>query len=127
LEVWDAIPRLSVEETSISGKTLRIRIRRLNRTYMGRSLIYAPKFPKQQQESWFVLACDSSGERLLALQRLTITGRGGNGSAELSIPVHFNEDTLVVKVLSDGWRGVDYEKRISWKSDQAQEKSEGGV
>ena len=60
------------------------------------------------------------------MQRLTLTGRGGGeGSVELTIPPEFCENALIVKVLSDGWRGVDVEKSISWKSDDQAEAKAG--
>jgi Sec63 Brl domain len=121
LEVWEAIPRLAVEETRLSNK-LRVRVRRLNRRYKDKSFIYAPKFTKQQQESWFVLALDSSGQKLLALQRVGLSGRGnGEGNTELTIPPELAGDSLVLKVVSDGWRGVDVEKSVAWKSDEVVE------
>lgn len=93
-------------------------VRRLNRGYTDRNLIYAPKFTKPQQESWFVLAMDSTGQRLLALQRLTLTGRGGGeGYTELDIPGDYNGKVVNVAVLSDGWRGVSIEKSATWKAE----------
>jgi hypothetical protein len=81
-------------------------------------MVYAPKFPKPQQESWFVLACDPKNETLLALQRLSFSGRsGGEGTTELTIRQGFSGESVVVKVLSDGWRGVDMEKAIQWKQE----------
>jgi hypothetical protein len=77
--------------------------------------VYAPKFPKSQHETWFVVAFVPAGDRLLALERLGMSGRGGaEGSVELKIPENFTGDSLVVKVLSDGWRGVDVEKTVAW-------------
>jgi hypothetical protein len=88
----------------------------LNRGYTDRNLIYAPKFSKPQQESWFVIACDANGERLLALQRVMLSGRGGgDGTVELQLATEYAGDSLVVKVVSDGWRGVDVEKVVAWK------------
>jgi antiviral helicase SLH1 len=116
MRVWESIPRMKVEETQTSSKTLRVHIRRLNRGYTDRNLIYAPKFSKPQQESWFVIASDASGERLLALQRVTLSGRGGgDGTVELQLPTDYTGESLVVKVVSDGWRGVDVENVVAWK------------
>jgi Sec63 Brl domain len=94
-----------------------VHVRRLNRGYTDRNLIYAPKFPKPQQESWFVLAMDSTGQRLLALQRLTLTGRGGGGYTDLNIPGNYNGKVVNITVLSDGWRGVIIEKSTTWKAE----------
>jgi hypothetical protein len=75
-------------------------------------MVYAPKFPKPQQESWFVIVSDATG-RLLALQRLTLSGR--DGSVELDISKDFVGGVITLRVLSDGWRGVDVEKKVEWK------------
>jgi hypothetical protein len=78
--------------------------------------VYAPKFPKPQQESWFVLAVDSTGQRLLTLQRLTMSGRGGGeGSVELEIPGDYSGKSVTITVVSDGWRGIIVEKNVPWK------------
>jgi len=113
--VWESIPRLKVEGSQTSSKTLRVHIRRLNHGYTNNRLLYAPRFPKSQQESWFVLASGPNDQRLLALQRVTLSGRGGgDASVQLDIPA-FDGDSVMVRVLSDGWRGVDEEKQVKWK------------
>ena len=113
--MWDAIPRLAIHESQNTSRNLRVHVRRLNRGYDDRNSVYAPKFPKSQHESWFVVAFVPAGDRLLALERLSMSGRGGaEGSVELKIPENFTGDSLVVKVLSDGWRGVDVEKTVAW-------------
>ena len=119
MRVWDAVPRIKVEETQTSAHTLKVRVRRLNRGYTDRNLIYSPKFPKPQQESWFVLVSDTTSQRILGLQRLTLSGRGnGDGATELQIPHGFKDDALVVRVLSDGWRGMDVEKVVKWRTSE---------
>ena len=116
MRVWESIPRLRVEETQISSKAIRVRVRRLNRGCTVRNLVYAPIFPKPQQESWFVLALDSTGQKLLALQRLTMTGRGGGeGSVELEVG-NYNDESVTIMVVSDGWRGITVEKNVAWKA-----------
>ena len=116
MRVWESIPRLKVEETQLSSTAIRVHVHRLNRGYTDRNLVYAPKFPKPQQESWFVLAVDSTGEKLLTLQRLTLYGRGGGeGSVELEIPGDHGGKSVTIIVVSDGWRGIIVEKNVPWK------------
>jgi antiviral helicase SLH1 len=112
LRVWDQFPRLRVSESRPTPQSIRVNVRRLNRA--ERNLIYAPKFPKPQQESWFVAASDESSRKLLSLQRLTLSS--GNGYVALEIPADVTAETIMVRVLSDGWRGVDFEKSISWNT-----------
>ena len=115
MRVWESIPRLKVEETRLSPKAIRVRVRRLNRGYTDRNLVYAPKFSKPQQESWFVLAVDSTGQKLLTLQRLTMSGR--EGSVELEIPRDYSGNSVTVMVVSDGWRGITVEKNVPWTAE----------
>lgn len=90
-------------------------MRRLNRGWGDGCFIYAPKFPKLQQEGWFVIAVDSAGETVLNLQRLTLSGRGaGNGSVELEIPDGYAAAALKIIVVSDGWRNIKVVKTIHW-------------
>lgn len=91
-------------------------MRRLNRTYTDRNFIYSPKFPKPQQESWFILVSDAASQKILGLQRLSLSGRGGGeGATDVQIPEGFKDESLVVRVLSDGWRGLDIEKPVKWR------------
>jgi len=90
----------------------------MNRGYGERSFVYAPKFPKPQQEGWFVVAVDSVGEQLLNLQRLTLSGRGaGEGNVELDIPAGYVGSSLKIVVISDGWRDIKVEKSIAWEAE----------
>ena len=84
---------------------------------MDRNLVYAPNFPKPQQESWFILALDSTRQQLLALQRVTMSGRGGGeGTVELEVPGDYSGVTVIIAVISDGWRGISAEKNVVWNS-----------
>jgi antiviral helicase SLH1 len=91
----------------------------MNRGYGDRSFVYAPKFPKPQQEGWFIIAVDASEEKLLNLQRLTLSGRGaGESSVELDIPAGYVGNSLKIMVISDGWRDIKVEKSIAWEAEQ---------
>ena len=80
--------------------------------------MYAPKFPKPEKESWFVLAVDSTGQKLLTLQRLTLSGRGGGErSVELEIHGDYIGESVTIIVVSDGWRGITVEKNVPWKAE----------
>ena len=66
-----------------------------------------------------MLAADPTSQRILGLQRVTLSGRsGGEGSTDLRISDGFNGGSLVVRILSDGWRGVDVEKTIKWRNSE---------
>jgi antiviral helicase SLH1 len=91
----------------------------MNRGYGDRGFVYAPKFPKPQQEGWFVIAVDSSGEKVLNLQRLTLSGRGaGESNVELDIPEGYVDTSLKIIVVSDGWRDIKVEKSIAWEAEE---------
>lgn len=63
-----------------------------------------------------MVVSDSKNQRLLALQRLTLSGQGGKeGTVEMDIPANFTGDSLILRIISDGWRGVDVEKAVPWK------------
>jgi antiviral helicase SLH1 len=110
---------MKVDATLTQSKMIRVHVRRLNRGYTDRNNVYAPKFPKPQQESWFIIASGADGERLLSLQRLTLSGRGGtDGTIELEVPENYTGESVVIRVVSDGWRGVDVEKIVAWKNSE---------
>jgi len=62
------------------------------------------------------MVTDEDGDRVFNLQRLTLSGKGGGeGNVTIEIPVEYTANSLVVRVMSDGWRGVDVEKTVPWK------------
>jgi hypothetical protein len=44
-------------------------------------------------------------------QRLTLSGR--ESSVELDVPKDFTGESIRLRILSDGWRGVDFEKTVA--------------
>lgn len=97
--------------------------------------IYAPKFPKPQMEGWFVIvtgkAADGNDDELLALKRVSWSGseknqnrsNGGrsNITARANIKLSSGEEgsklmadltgNITVKVVSDGYPGMEWEVR----------------
>ena len=95
----------------------------MNPGYSDRNLVYAPRFPKPQQESWFIIATDAAEEKVLGLQRMTLSGNR-EGNVDLEIPSDFKGEQVKVKVLSDGWRGVDVEELVAWQSEKSESTTE---
>ena len=113
----DQIPRLQISHSQPSLNSIKINIRRLGRR--DQKFVYTPKFPKPQQESWFVVASDHLSQKLLSLQRLNFSG--AEGKVVLDIPENYAGESLIIRVLSDGWRGIDYEISVQWNSASAEE------
>lgn len=65
--------------------------------------MYAPHFPKQQRESWFVILCDSESEELLLLKRASpkMYGKKGKVSCSLEIFDELRHREVVVKFVND--------------------------
>lgn len=75
--------------------------------------MYAPHFPKQQRESWFVIVCDNNNEELLLLKRASpkLHGKKGKVACSLEIFDELKGRDVVVKLINDAMR-ISYEESI---------------
>jgi antiviral helicase SLH1 len=124
------LPNLNIEIRDLSAVSITVVLNRRNALTDREGKMYAPRFPKGQNEGWFVVLCDSARDEIVAIKRVgwssSSSGRnGGNGKGKGSIParpsaravIKFaeNEDgtysdgrKVDVWVVSDGYLGTVY-------------------
>jgi antiviral helicase SLH1 len=120
------IPGLKIEALDVKAVSLALVLNRQNKITDRDAKIYAPRFPKPQQEGWFVLLCKEDKDEILAIKRIAWTtvgyGKGKPGGpqqgqlvakAEIKFP---DEGTGMLSdgrkfdvwVVSDGYVGMVY-------------------
>lgn len=78
--------------------------------------MYAPAFPKPQTEGFFLLVTKAGTDELIALKRINWPGedkgRGRSGRwnvrSVVKVPEEIRESSVDVKVLSDGYIGMEW-------------------
>ncbi|KAL2874482.1 putative steryl acetyl hydrolase mug81 [Colletotrichum sp. CLE4] len=113
------LPNLAVavpapETTALS---VTVDLRRLNPLTERDAHVYAPRFPKPQNEGWFVLLADPTRDDVLAVKRAGWSGGPGRSVAvgskptarvTVKVPEAAQGKKLEVIVVSDAYVGMEY-------------------
>lgn len=114
------LPNLAVSvppaETTALGIT--VDLRRLNALTERDAHVYAPRFPKPQNEGWFVLLAEPARDDVLAVKRAGWSGGGPGRSVavgskptarvSIKVPEAAQGKKLEVIVVSDAYVGLEY-------------------
>ncbi|KPM39806.1 putative helicase mug81 [Neonectria ditissima] len=115
----DVLPNLAVSIDEATALSVKVGLKRLNPLVEHSARIYAPKFPKPQTESWFVIVADVARDEVIAVKRVGWSaapgrnlGPGMRPSARTTIKLPEAEAgqarKLDVLVVSDGYLGLDH-------------------
>lgn len=63
------LPNLSVRTDNVTALSLMVSLKRTNPIVEREGRAYAPKYPKPQNEGWFVLVCDVARDEVIAIKR----------------------------------------------------------
>ena len=92
-----------------------VRMTRKNRFHDREGRIYAPRFPKPQNEGYFVLVTSSNGSEILALKRANwpnFQQKGGKGALTSNVRMKLEdakrERKVDVLLLSDSYPGMEW-------------------
>lgn len=96
------------------AETVKIELTHANFPLNKEFRMYAPHFPKQQRESWFVILCDNKNEELLLLKRASprLQGKKGKVSCELEIFEELRNRDVIVKFVNDAMK-ISYETALT--------------
>lgn len=123
LRAASVLPHLIVGVEDLTSHSLTVSLKRSNPLVERDARIYAPRFPKPQNESWFVVVGDLARDEVYAIKRVG-WGQGGAGklagvgskptarsSIKLPEAVASAETKRMVDVLvlSDGYVGMQYQ------------------
>jgi antiviral helicase SLH1 len=116
--VVSILPNVEVSIAEATALSITISLKRLNQLVEREARIYAPKFPKPQTESWFVVVADLSRDEIIAVKRVGWTSgnrkleAGSKPTAKTSIklpPADAGQARkLDVLVISDAYPGLEY-------------------
>lgn len=100
--------------TQEEAETVKIELVHSNFPLNKEFRMYAPHFPKQQRESWFVILCDSKNEELLLLKRASprLYGKKGKVSCSLEIFEELRNRDVIVKFVNDAMN-ISYETAMT--------------
>ncbi|KAI3400666.1 hypothetical protein diail_2378 [Diaporthe ilicicola] len=124
LRAASVLPNVKVAVEEVTAQSVSVVLRRLNPLVERDARIYAPKFPKPQNEGWFVVVGDVARDEVYAIKRVGWSqgagskqaGVGSRPAARTSIKVPEavqgeggEARKLDVLVVSDGYVGMRYE------------------
>lgn len=122
LRAASILPNVKVTVEDVTAQSVSVVLRRQNALVERDARIYAPRFPKPQNEGWFVVVGDVAKDEVYAIKRVGWSQAGGGKqagvgsrpSARTSIKVPEalqagGASKLDVLVVSDGYVGMRYE------------------
>ena len=74
--------------------------------------VYAPFYPKEKEESWWVV-CGGENNSLAAIKRITITKQTVNVKLDIDLPESAGKYSYKLYLMSDSYQGCDQEYKIS--------------
>jgi antiviral helicase SLH1 len=113
------LPNISVSVDNVTALALTVGIKRSNPLVERDARMYAPKFPKPQNEGYFVLVADVARDEVIAVKRVGWAATGGrtlqpgarpSARAVIRLPEPSGGEArkLDVIVVSDGYVGLEY-------------------
>ncbi|KAE8442105.1 hypothetical protein EG329_003863 [Mollisiaceae sp. DMI_Dod_QoI] len=120
----NTLPNLNIDVRDLTAASLTVVLNRQNQLTDRDGKMYAPRFPKSQNEGWFVILCNEDRDEVVAIKRVGwSSGPGANGKEKISprpsaravIKLPEQEDgtysdgrKMDVLVISDGYLGMVY-------------------
>lgn len=77
--------------------------------------VYAPHFPKQKDESWWLVLGDPQHSELIALKRIMFIGKQSNTTLTFDLPEKQGQYTYQLYLISDSYLGLDQQYSIDFK------------
>jgi len=114
------LPNLQVSIHDVNALSLTISLSRLNHITNPHGNMYSPRFPKPQNEAWFVILCDETKDEIMAIKRVgwSAGSKGekyfqGNARTVMKLPGaegggYKDGRKVDVLVVSDGYVGMVY-------------------
>lgn len=120
LRAASILPNITVGTEDITSHSLTVSLKRLNPLVERDARIYAPRFPKPQNEGWFVVVGDLARDEVYAIKRVgwsrgvgKVVSVGSKPSARANIRLpegpSGEKRKVDVLVLSDGYVGMQYQ------------------
>jgi hypothetical protein len=102
---------------------IKVNLNRVVRQKVHDGKIHAPRFPKPQYESWWLILGDPANDELLALKRVSMRngpnetlGNRIQTSLSFDTPAHFGKHQYTLYLISDGYLGLDQQVDIKFET-----------
>ncbi|KAI1446804.1 Sec63-domain-containing protein [Annulohypoxylon stygium] len=125
------LPNVNVRVEDVKAQSLVVSMKRLNPVTEREARIYAPRYPKPQNEGWFAIVCDVARDEIIGVKRVSWSQKGqasnksGNGKQNAGVQVGSRPTAKTVLklpepsagggarkvdvlVLSDAYVGMEY-------------------
>ncbi|TQN73136.1 putative helicase mug81, partial [Colletotrichum shisoi] len=111
------LPNLAVSVPEATALSVSVDLRRLNPLTERDAHVYAPRFPKPQNEGWFVVLADPAHDEVIAVKRAgwsqgpgrsIAVGSKPSTRANIKVPEAAQGRKLEVVVVSDAYIGLEY-------------------
>ncbi|KAJ0159223.1 putative helicase mug81 [Colletotrichum tanaceti] len=111
------LPNLAVSVPEATALSVSVDLRRLNPLTERDARVYAPRFPKPQNEGWFVVLADPARDEVIAVKRAgwsqgpgrsIAIGSKPSTRANIKVPEAAQGRKLEVVVVSDAYIGLEY-------------------
>ncbi|KAF4875021.1 putative helicase mug81 [Colletotrichum siamense] len=111
------LPNLAVSVLETTALSVSVDLRRLNPLTERDAHVYAPRFPKPQNEGWFVVLADAARDEVIAVKRAgwsqgagrsVAVGSKPTARANFKVPEAAQGRKLDVLVVSDAYVGLEY-------------------
>lgn len=96
-----ALPNLSISIQNLTTNSLTVALTRRNPISEREGRIYAPHFPKPQNEGYFVIVCDTARDEIFAVKRVGWSGGKGREGQNLSVAIGSRPSTRARVILPD--------------------------
>lgn len=122
LQTASILPNVVVSVDDVTSQSMTVTLKRLNALVERDARIYAPRFPKPQNEGWFVVVGDVARDEVYAIRRVGWAqgpGKGASAGSRVSARASIKlpeagaaagqKRVVDVLVLSDGYVGMQYQ------------------
>ncbi|KAI1210026.1 Sec63-domain-containing protein [Annulohypoxylon truncatum] len=72
------LPNVSVRVEDVTAQSLVVSMKRLNPVAEREARVYAPRYPKPQNEGWFAVVCDVARDEVIGIKRVSWSQKGPN-------------------------------------------------
>lgn len=101
-----ALPNIKVDIPQVTALSITVSLHRINPVTERDGRVYAPRFPKSQNEGWFVIVADSARDEILAIKRVGWTTPGRDSTQGVRIGSTPNAKSVIKLPPAQGVLGT---------------------
>ena len=111
-KILEELPRLDVQVADVNAVGFAVTLVRKNRMANAAGRVYAPRYPKPQTESYFLLVTDEK-DNIVALKRvgwpINATNKELSSRTQVKLPAQDQARKLQITIISDSYIGMEWQ------------------